>query len=399
VFDGESPELIRADVLVAEGRIQEVADGRLGAVDATRIDLAGRTLMPGLIDAHVHVYYPELDWAAGDRLPITMVAHWARRMLEGCLRRGFTSVRDTGGADYGLAMAIERGWVTSPRLFYCGKALSQTGGHGDPRRPHEEDLCTCRGYTGHCSRTADGVDEIRLAIREEFRRGASFIKIIGSGGVSSTGDALMTAQYSDEEIRAAVDETVRHNSYVTAHIHPDGALRRAIELGIPCIEHGTLASPETAALAAERGTSIVPTLAVIKALARHGKEQGFPAASLEKLHVVEPQAIAGVEMMHRAGVRLGFGTDLIGPLDRHQAIEFELRREVLEPIDILRSVTSTNAEIIGAADRVGRVRDGLLADLIVTDGNPLDNVTLFDETGSNVPLVMKGGELFVNRLQ
>jgi imidazolonepropionase-like amidohydrolase len=399
VFDGESPELARLDVLVADGVIQEVSPSPISAEGATRLDLGGRTLMPGLIDAHVHVYYPELDWASGDRLPITMVAHWARRMLEGCLRRGFTSVRDTGGADYGLAMAIERGWVTSPRLFFCGRALSQTGGHGDPRRPHERDLCTCGGYTGHCSRTADGVDEIRLAIREEFRRGASFIKIIGSGGVSSTGDALMTAQYSDEEIRAAVDETERHNSYVTAHIHPDGALRRAIELGIPCIEHGTLVTPETAALAAERGTSIVPTLAVIKALALHGEEQGFPAASLEKLFVVEPQALAGVELMQRAGVRLGFGTDLIGPLDRHQAIEFGLRREVLEPIDILRSATSVNAEIIGAADRIGRVREGLLADLIVMDGNPLKDVTLFDETGSNVPLVMKGGDVFVNRLQ
>jgi imidazolonepropionase-like amidohydrolase len=398
VFDGVSADLRPLNVLVADGLIVETSESAIKASGATRIDLAGRTLMPGLIDAHVHVYFPDVNWAAGDRLPITMVAHWAQRMLGGCLARGFTSVRDTGGADYGLAMVIDRGWVRSPRLFYCGKALSQTGGHGDARHPQAEDLCTCGGYSGHCSRVADGVDEIRLAIREELRRGAHFIKIMGSGGVSSVGDSLLNAQYSDDEIRAAVDETQRHGTYVTAHVHPDGALRRAIELGIPCIEHGTMISESTALLAAERGTSVVPTLAVVRALAEHGKEHGLPPESLEKLAVVEPMAISGVETMHRAGVRVGFGTDLIGPLDRHQAIEFRLRREVLEPVDILRSATSVNAEILNQGDRLGRIDDGYLADLIVVDGNPLHDVSLFDETGSNVPLVLKGGELVVNRL-
>jgi imidazolonepropionase-like amidohydrolase len=398
VFDGVSADTPVGNVLVADGRIVDLSTSSIRSESGVRVDVGGRTLMPGLIDAHVHVYYPEVDWAAGDRLPITAVAHWARRLLEGCLARGFTSVRDTGGADYGLALAIARGWVRSPRLFFCGRALSQTGGHGDIRRPHEEDLCTCGGYSGHCSRVADGVDAVRLAIREELRRGAHFIKVMGSGGVSSTGDSLDTAQYSDDELLAAVDETRRHGTYVTAHVHPDAALRRAIELGLPCIEHGTLVTEETAALAAERGTAIVPTLAVVKALALHGKDHGLPQESLDKLAFVEPYALRGVELMHRAGVRIGFGTDLIGPLDRHQATEFTIRREILEPLEILRQATSVNAEIINEGTRLGRVQEGYLADLIVVDGDPLQDVSLFDETGSRVPFVMKAGEIVVNRL-
>jgi imidazolonepropionase-like amidohydrolase len=397
IFDGASPDLIRGDVLVEGDRIVEVA-GALRSSDAQQVDVAGKTLMPGLIDAHVHVYFPDVNAAAGDRLPMTMVAHWARRMLEGCLRRGFTTVRDTGGADYGLAMALERGWVKGPRLFYCGKALSQTGGHGDMRSPRHEELCNCGGYSGHVSRVVDGVDDVRLAVREELRRGAHFIKLMGSGGVSSTGDQLVTAQYSDDEIRAAIDETRRHGTYVTTHIHPDGALRRAIELGVPCVEHGTMVTEATAALAAERGTAIVPTLAVFRALVAHGKDHGLPAESLAKLEVAEPYALGALEILHRAGVTVGFGTDLIGSLDRHEATEFQIRGEVLAPIDVLRSATSVNAEIIGQGEHLGRVAPGYLADLIVVDGDPLQDLGLFDEHGTKVELIMRGGEIVENRL-
>jgi imidazolonepropionase-like amidohydrolase len=212
------------------------------------------------------------------------------------------------------------------------------------------------------------------------------------------GDRLDTAQYSGEEISAAIDETERHGTYLTAHIHPDGALRRAIELGIPCIEHGTLISNETARLAVERNVSIVPTLAVIRGLFDHGERLGLSAPSMAKLRVVEPMALGGVERMYRAGVRVGFGTDLIGELERLQATEFTIRREILQPIDILRSATSVNAEILRQQDRIGRVVPDLLADLIVVDGDPLGDVTLFDEAGTRVPVVMKGGKLMKDEL-
>jgi imidazolonepropionase-like amidohydrolase len=394
VFDGVENALKDLDVMVADGKIAEVSEKRLKPGKARTIDLKGKTLMPGLIDAHVHCYFPDVDPLKGDRMPMTLVAHWARKFLEGALHRGFTSVRDTGGADYGLFLAVERGWVNGPRLFYCGKALSPTGGHADMRRPHEEELCTCgHAAHSHVGQVVDGVDSVRTAIRQEVRRGASFIKIMGSGGVASTGDKLDAEQYSRDEIRAMVEEVEMHRIYLTAHIHPDGALRRAIELGLHCIEHGTLVTPPTAKLAAEKGTSIVPTMAVIKALAKHGASLGFPKESLAKLAAIEPTAVGGLEIMKKAGVRMGFGTDLIGELDRHQCTEFTIRREALDAIDILRSATSVNAEIIGAADSIGRVAPGLVADLIVVDGDPLRDVSVFQEDGRNVPLVMKGGRI------
>lgn len=394
IFDGTTAALQRLDVIVDEGRIAEVGEG-LSSSTATSIDLGGKVLMPGLIDAHIHAYSYHVDLLAGDRYPMTFVAHDARRMLEDSLLRGFTSVRDTGGADYGLSMAIERGLIRGPRLFYCGKALSQTGGHGDMRRPHEDELCTCggHGYSGHLSTVVDGVDEVRRAIRGELHRGASFIKIFASGGVSSTGDRLDSKQFSDEEIIAAVDEVERHQTYVTAHIHPDEALRRAIELGVHCIEHGTLITKETADLAVQRNTSIVPTLAVLNALAEYGQEKGFPKESLEKLAMTEPLALQGLEIMQQAGVRIGFGTDLIGDLDRHQATEFSIRAEVFEPVDILRSATSVNAEIIGQGETLGRIAPGFTADLIVVDGDPLSDLSLFDESGSHIAVIMKAGAL------
>jgi imidazolonepropionase-like amidohydrolase len=399
LFDGSGPDLREAHVRVEDSHIAEVSDVPIRSDTAHTINLHGRTLMPGLIDAHVHAYFSRVDAQASNRLPMSYVAHRAARMFEASLQRGFTTVRDCGGGDYGLHMAIEHGLVRGPRLFYCGKSLSQTGGASDHRHPHEEEPCACpHPREGLWSRLVDGPDAIRKAIREEFHRGASFIKILGSGGVTTMSDHLDTPQYSDEEIRAAVDETSRQGRYVTAHVHPDGALHRCIELGVPCIEHGTLITDETACLAAERGTSIVPTLAVLVALRQHGKRLGLSAPSLAKLRVVEPQALAGVERMKRAGVRMGFGTDFIGELDRYQCTEFSIRREVLSSIDILRSATSVNAKIIGQEESIGRVAPGLLADLLVVNGNPLEDVSLFDERGSHVPLVIKGGKVFKDEL-
>jgi imidazolonepropionase-like amidohydrolase len=396
VFDGVEDGLQPAHVLVEDGVIREVSETPLKAKAAVRLDVAGRTLMPGLIDAHVHSYCAEVDPAKSDRMPVTLVAHRARRMLEASTARGFTSVRDCGGGDRGLFQALDRAWIRGPRLFYCGKALSQTGGHGDARPRFE--TCACgqlheAGYQGHLSRTVDGPDNLRVAVREELRQGASFIKIMGSGGVASPTDPLHLAQYSAEEIRAVVDEVERHEVYVTAHVHPDAALRRCIELGVHCIEHGTLISAETARLAAEKDVAVVPTLAVIKALAHYGAEMGFPKASLDKLAEIEPVAIGALDRLKQAGVKVGFGTDLIGPLDRHQCLEFSLRSEVLPPVDILRSATSVNADILGAGDRLGRVAEGYLADLIVVDGDPLRDLSLFQEDGRHVPVVMKAGVL------
>ena len=324
----------------------------------------------------------------------------AKAMLD----RGFTAVRDTGGADYGLWMAIERGLIVAPRLFYCEKALSQTGGHVDFRHhhehhPHDEHavLCGCC-FTNPLGVVVDGVDAVRRVIREQLRRGASFIKFCGSGGVSSVSDPLDGIQFSNDEVRAIVEEVENHLVYCTAHIHPDRALRRAIELGVHCIEHGTLIEQDTANMAADRGTSIVPTLAVIAGLSERGEEFGYPRESLDKLVRIKDEAIGRLEHMKRAGVRIGFGTDLIGGIQPMQCIEFGLRANVFSNVEILRQATTVNAEIIGAKGEIGEVSAGALADLLVVDGNPLEDLSLMENDGASIPVVMKGGRFHRNRL-
>jgi imidazolonepropionase-like amidohydrolase len=399
IFDGTSEELRSGHVVVEDERIAEVSDSppRHGT-DWAVIDVHGNTVMPGLIDAHVHAYTPHVNCTIGDQMPMTLVAHWARRVLERWLRRGFTTVRDTGGADQGLSRAIDCGWIDGPRLLYCGKALTQTGGGGDFRDPEDHSCgCGCAGYIGSVTRAVDGPEGLRSAVREEFRRGASFIKILASGAVAAPSNALERLEFSDEEIAAIVEETTRYGSYVTAHVHPDAAIRRCIELGVPCIEHASMITDTSAALAAARGASVVPTMAVVWALSRHGAEIGVPPGFLEKLSHVEPLMLQTGELLKRAGVRTGFGTDCLGELDEHQCVEFTIRKDIWQPVEILRQATSINAEILGL-EELGRVAPGLIADLIVVAGNPLDELGLFTSDGRNIPVIIKAGRAIKNEL-
>ncbi len=396
VFDGESATLASATVVVAGDRIASV-DQAPPPPNADIIDGGGRTLMPGLIDAHIHAYAADVNVVKVMTMPMTLLSQWANGMLRNMLDRGFTSVRDTGGADYGLHLAIEQGLFPAPRLFYCEKALSQTGGHADFRHHHHHDpnaehlvACSC-GVVNMLAYVVDGVDKIRHAVRENVRRGSSFIKLMGSGGVASPSDPLDRAQFSDDEIRAVVDEVERAGIYCTAHIHPDHALKRAILLGVHCIEHGTLIEPDTARLAAERGTSIVPTMAVIAALAKEGKELGFPPESLVKLDLVKDQAVARLQHMKDAGVRVGFGTDLLGKLERYECSEFALRSTIFSPVEILRQATSVNAEILGQKGNLGVIKVGALADLLLVDGDPTTNLSLLERNGAALPVIMKAG--------
>jgi imidazolonepropionase-like amidohydrolase len=398
IFDGQSADLT-AGTVVVDGETIRSAGAGPAPDGAEVVDGGGRTLMPGLIDAHIHAYANGVDAAKVMASPITLLAHWAAGMLRNMLDRGFTSVRDTGGADYGLHLAIERGYLKgAPRLFYCERALSQTGGHGDFRHPHTHDpgaehavVCGC-GVLNHLAWVVDGVDKIRHAVRENVRRGSSFIKLMGSGGVASPSDPLDRAQFSDEEIRAIVDETERAGVYCTAHIHPDHALKRAIRLGVHCIEHGTLIEADTARMAADKGTYIVPTMAIIAALARDGKAMGFPRESLAKLDMVKDQAVGRLQHMKDAGVKVGFGTDLLGELERYECTEFSLRATTWSPVEILRQATSMNGEILGMKGKLGVIRPGAIADILLVDGNPLADLTLMEQNGAKLLAIMKAGE-------
>jgi imidazolonepropionase-like amidohydrolase len=403
IFDGSSSDLTEGHILIGHDRILSISRHAAPPANIRCIDVGGRFVMPGLIDAHIHAYVADLNIYKSDRLPITLIAQRAHVMLSRMLARGFTTVRDVGGADYGLAQAITAGWLRGPRLFYCGKALSQTGGHGDMRSP-SDDLCLCghghteHGYVGHLTRTVDGVDAARIAVRENFRQGASFIKIMGSGGASSVADALNSAQYAEEEIVAIVDEAERHGAYVTAHCHPDQAIRRCVKLGVHCIEHGTMLTDETAQLLARKGVAVVPTLSVIRALQNEGPRLGYPRESLQKLAQFAPLAMASVEKIQRAGVTIGFGTDLLGELETQQCLEFQVRAEIQQPIDVLRSATSLNARILRVEDSIGQIAPGFLADIIAVDGNPLEDLSVFNSEGSSVPLVVKAGDVVKSNL-
>ena len=396
VFDGVSDKVWQGvNVLVEGDRISKVTDGDIESA-GERIDCSGKTLMPGLIDCHVHVYCADLNLGATNKPP-TYHAQYARRFLDHSLACGFTAVRDVAGGDHGLAMAIRKGFLDAPRYFYGGLALSQTGGHGDLRPASSAtDFCSCGAETTFLAILADGIDECVKAVREELRKGASHIKIMGSGGVMSPSDPIDRCQYSDAEISAIVDECKRHGAYVAAHCHPDEAVRRCADLGVRTIEHATLVTRPTADLLVEKQAFAVPTFAVMAALKDSGREMGVDQKNLDKLMEVYDYATEGLRIMHDAGVKIALGTDLLAEQHVLQCTEFALRAEVQPSVDILRSATSVGAELLGMQDSLGRIAEGYLADIIVVNGNPLDDIGLLASSGKDLHVIMRDGKLVKN---
>ena len=385
-------------VRVEDDRIVEVFEGDPpSGVEA--LDGAGRTLMPGLIDAHVHATITTLNLAAMQTKPLTLVAQEARVILEGMLQRGFTSVRDAGGADWGLARAVDAGLIQGPRIFFSGRTLSQTGGHGD-FRPRNDDsaLCACQIHSTAFSHVADGVDAVRKAAREELKRGANQIKIMASGGVASPTDPVWNVQYSPDEMRAIVEEAHGWRTYAMAHAYTPEAVTRAVEAGVRTIEHGNLVDRETVALMAERGTYLVPTLVTYFMLDEFGRALGFPKASQAKVRDVLDAGLASLELCRDAGVPLGFGTDLLGETHEHQSREFSIRARVLRPAEVLRSATLVNAEILGREGELGVIAPGARADLLLVDGNPLDDIAVLEDQGKRLDAIVKDGVFVRNRL-
>ena len=384
-------------------RIAEVADRPLkagpGSGDVPVIDLAGKTLMPGLIDCHVHAMALVADLSRLERLPMTYVGAHAGKLLEAMLRRGFTTVRDAGGADWGLKEAVRLGIINGPRLFIAGLALSQTGGHADLRAPTVAvDACPCCTLRAGLGRIADGVTEVRRAARDELRKGADQIKIMASGGIASPTDPIDATQYSLEEITAIVEEAQAWNTYVMAHAYTPKSISRAVQCGVRTIEHGNLIDDEAARLVARHQAFVVPTLVTYEALGRFGRELKFPEDSLAKLGRVADAGLKSLEICKRHGVRIGHGSDLLGEMHVHQGGEFVIKGEVLSPSEVIAGATTVNAEILGRAGELGVVAPDALADLIVIDGDPLKNLALLGTEGTHLEAVIKGGAFAVNRL-
>jgi imidazolonepropionase-like amidohydrolase len=395
VLDGTRKERREGyHVLVEDDRIKEVADRPVTCAGAEIIDVAGRTLMPGLIDAHVHVIAVDAALARLAEQPLTLTSLQAARVMEGMLARGFTSIRDAGGADGGLAEAVALGLVRGPRLFPSGQALSQTGGHGDLRpRTRSVVSCACCEYGAGLARIADGVDECRRAARDELRKGATQIKIMASGGVASPYDPIWNLQYSNEEMRAIVEEARAWRTYVLAHAYTPEAIRRAIDNGVHSIEHANLIDAATAAHVAAAGAFVVPTLVTYDSLYRFGRELGIPEVSLAKLGEVREAGLHSLEILQQASVKIGYGTDLLGAMHRHQSHEFVIRAEAMSPFDIIRSATIVNSELLNRSGELGIVAPGALADLIAVDADPLADISLLDGQGEHLSVIMKDGVL------
>lgn len=387
-------------VVIEDNRIREVgSSGRVdGFANAHRIDVAGRTVMPGLIDAHVHVTVASLDIGQVGREPASLTALRARGLMHEMLMRGFTTVRDAGGADWGLARAVAEGLIPGPRPFYSGRALSQTGGHGDFRPLVQDGACLCSSLAADFNRIVDGVPEMQKAAREELRRGATQIKIMASGGVASPTDPVWNLQFSDEEIAAAVWEAKAWHTYVMAHAYTPEAVSRAVNLGVRSIEHGNLIDEPTATLMAAKGAYYVPTLVTYEALFQEGSALGFPKISIDKIGDVRGQGAVAVEATRAAGVQVGFGTDLLGPLHHHQSMEFLLRGELMSGPEVIQEATTINAALLEREGELGVVAAGALADLLVVDGDPGKDLGLLQEQGRHLDLIMRDGVVYKNAL-
>ena len=319
----------------------------------------------------------------------------ALKFLNRMLMRGFTTVRDAAGADAGHREAIENGLFPGPRLFIAGRALTQTGGHGDLRSQAELlEICSHVHLVGNMGRIADGIDDVRRAVRDEIRLGANQIKIMVSGGVGSPSDPIEFIEYSNEELETAVDEASRANTYVMAHAYTAPAIRRAVEAGIRTIEHGNMIDEETAALMAKRGAYLVPTLITYQMLVKGGDQLGYPETSLAKAKQVLNAGTKSLEIAKAAGVKMAYGTDLMGEQHPHQAGEFLVRAEVLSPAEIIRSATVIGAEVLRMEGKLGVIAPGAFADLLVVDGNPLENLRLFEDDGAHLSVIMKDGKFY-----
>jgi imidazolonepropionase-like amidohydrolase len=392
-------------VHVRGDRFVNVAEHVNVAPDARLIDLGGRVMMPGLIDCHVHIMSIKTKWANTtlQHLMPSFANAAAASKCRKLLMRGFTTVRDTAGADRGHREAVADGLIEGPRLFVSGRAISQTGGHGDMRTRVDHPFpCCCHhlmaGTTGGIARIADGVAAVRRAVRDEIRLGADQIKTFTSGGVGSPADPINFQQYSTDELAAMVEEAEHADTYVMAHAYTAKAIRRAVEAGIRTIEHGNFLDTPTADLMAERGAILVPTLVAYEATMRHGADQGYPEENLKKNETVLAVGGASLEIARAAGVQIAFGTDLIGELDVHQCEEFLIRARALSNADIIRSATLVGAEVVRRVGEIGVIAPGAYADALVMDTDPLADMSVLASGGTQLRLIMKDGRIHKDTL-
>jgi imidazolonepropionase-like amidohydrolase len=394
LIDCTGKEPMDGAAVVVEGeRIKDVIrSGKVGPLKGRveTVNCKGRTLMPGLTDAHVHMCAVDANIPEQHRnSPPSLVAAKAMRRIEQCLTQGFTTVRDAGGADYGFREAVSSGLYPGPRLLVSGRPLSQTGGHADKRRRAEwiEPVECCVGMVGII---ADGADEVRKAAREQIRHDVDQIKIMASGGAMSPGDELDTTQYTVDEMKAAVEEANAVGKYVLAHAYSGAAIRNAVTAGVRCIEHGNLLDAAGAQAIKKAGAFLVPTMVTYEAIYREGKNYGIGDHQIQKINIARERSVEGLTHAYRAGCKIGSGSDLLGDMQSQRAVELELKAQVMKPMEVLVSATQVNAQIFKMEADIGTVEPGKYADLLLVKGNPLKDLRLF-QNQDNLLMIMKGG--------
>lgn len=390
VLDVHEGTFATADVVTANGKIRTIDQGAEAPSDARTIDGSGKYLIPGLIDAHVHVVASSADFRSLTWTPASYVYAQTARIMKEMLGRGFTTVRDLSGADFGLAKAQAEGLLDGPKLHFCGRALSQTGGHGDMRLPGEDHEPNRKGCCG-IGRVADGVDAVRSAARDELRKGAHHIKIMASGGVSSPTDRIDSTQYSMDEMRAAVEEAEAANRYVAAHAYTARAINRALEAGVRSIEHGNLLDGESLRLFLEKDAFLVPTLVTYWALKEEGREHGLTEEMWGKVDSVLTSGLEAIAKAHEAGVKMVYGSDLLGGMHRHQNEQFRLLGKVQPAIDAIRSATTTAAELLGRVGEIGVVAPGAAADMLLLTADPVEDIAVLADIADHLELVIQDG--------
>lgn len=410
IFNGLDNKTIKGNVLIENNLITKISSQIIPvdkSANTTIIDGKGKFLMPGLIDAHVHLLFESVPKAQAMFMDFAMLNLVAAKASERQLLRGFTTVRDLGGGSITLAKAIDLGIAIGPRVYSSGAFISQTGGHGDfglptdvPRKIGELSYPERNGMVA----VADGVDAVLLRTREQLRQGATQIKLMAGGGVSSDYDPLDVAQYSDAEFKAAVSAAENWNTYVTVHAYTPVAIKTAINAGVKCIDHGQLADEESAKLMAEKGIwwSLQPFL-------DEGKSR-FAEGSLNRLKQIEMNKGTdnAYALAKKYKIKTAWGTDIL--FDAKAATEQGKKLAVMErwytPFEILKMATSTNAELLRMSGKrnpyqqgkLGEITEGAYADLILVDGNPLKNIQLVANPETNFVLIMKDGVVYKNTL-
>ena len=362
------------------------------------IDCTGKFLCPGLFDFHVHMVAVPVEAGIHGSLRMPKNAMLMRIGVHSrsILERGFTTVRDCGGMENCVAEAIDENIILGPRTFFCGRAIGQTGGHGDTRPvvlPSEAyESCECHLST--VSVVADGVEECMKKTRENFRRGASFIKIMSGGGVASASGKIGNVFFLDSEMQTIVDVAKSYDSFVTAHAYTTKAIKRCILNGVKGIEHGNMLDDECAKLMAENDCYLCPTLVTYKVMASD-QFKGFltPSAEVKNTEVLE-KGLESLLVAKKYGVKMCYGSDLLGNLTAYQSNEFAIRAKVLKPLEILQAATINPAKIMKVENRLGQIKKGFYADMLLLNKNPLRDISILDKPEKHLLFVMKNGLIY-----